>query len=195
MATKVKIINDAVQLLGSNGITSLESTDQFTQVAIDQYDNLVETEIAQTNWRFATKYVQLSKLVSENPTPYFKYEYKLPSDYIALWHTYPLTRSFEIYSNEKLYSNIDGLNIEYRYVPSEGIRPAHFANFISAKLAASLALTVVRNVQLASMIQKMATERYQKAIYIDNQSRPNASMTNSPVINVRASQAWGGRYV
>jgi len=45
------------------------------------------------------------------------------------------------------------------------------------------------------MIQKMATERYQKAIYIDNQSRPNASMTNSPVINVRASQAWGGRYV
>lgn len=183
--TKAQVINDAIQLLGGYGIQALAQKSRFQESAETLYQPLVESKIAATAWRFATKQIQLSQL-SVNPYQNYQYAYRLPGDYLALWRLYPNAQTWEIYGNI-LVSNLQGLYMDYRYCPSESQWNSAFARYISAALASTLALEVARNPDIQkAIIENELTPRFNDAAYIDSSSRPNTSLFYADAVLARS---------
>lgn len=86
MATSLTVINAALTRTGSQAITSLTEGTIGAQIAIENYEDIVRSEIAANPWKIATK-VELLNLLAESegtpPEPWL-YAYQMPTDIIDL---------------------------------------------------------------------------------------------------------------
>lgn len=82
--TKLDMINLAFNVLGKKSINDLMDSSEFSDSANRVFDVLYLKEIAQYDWRFASKIQVLSQNVIPPADPYWQYAYNLPSDYLAL---------------------------------------------------------------------------------------------------------------
>lgn len=185
MTTKIDVINVALQMLGVDETSNLDPANKFLIAAANQYENIVQSNIANLDWRFATRFEQLSQLVERPETSYFEYFYEVPADFLAVVRLEPNTVDYEFYSKGRILSNATTLKMEYRYRVAEEFWPLYFADFISASLASRLAITTVRNMEIAKELKIVAQEAFAKASFSDNQNRPNSQLWYVPTIQAR----------
>lgn len=142
MATKVEIVNRALQLLGAKRITSLGEDSRNARAASAAYEPVKLAELRKHPWSCATKRAQLA---ADSTAPLFTKSnaYQLPADWVRLLDPDP-----EVTLND-LDWNIEGkriitndsapLNIRYIYdVTDPNEMDALFREAFSAKLAEAL---------------------------------------------------------
>lgn len=184
--SKLDIINFAFNILNKSSVSDLENSGEFAVVAKTNFDMLYEAEISGFSWRFATK---LQELVDTGETPLinqWRYIYYIPNDFLAAVRVYP-NSDFQIYNNERLYSNINDLIMEYRYLPDITHLPAYFVQYFSVLLAERFALAVADDSALASKLAQKVVDARGQALFNDSQNHPTPNMFNNPVIRARFS--------
>ena len=84
MAEKIKLISNALILIGDLPVTSLSGNSRAETVANNLYDNIVQNEISKYRWGFATRRAQLA-LTAEVPIGNeFQNSFQLPPDLLVL---------------------------------------------------------------------------------------------------------------
>lgn len=191
--TKLDMINLAANILGKKSFNQVENGGEFADSCDRAFDLLYPVEIAGYDWRFATKIQVLSKTVDEPADPLYLYEYNLPSDYLALRRLIPNGNRFQIYEKQ-LWSNVDDLKMEYRFLPNPSQCPAYFVKYFAKLLAAWFAKTVAEDSGLSAKLEKELLVEKGNAMYTDAQSRPTTPLFQNPVIEARYNYYLGEYY-
>lgn len=185
--TKIQIISNALILLGKGPVTTIAGAGDFGAAADSWYDLLKESVLAKNNWRFATKIQALTKLVETPVVDLYSYSYLLPSDYLSVWRLYPNTLDFQLYGNQRLYSSVDGLVMEYRYAPDPSLWPYYFIEYFVVELAEKLALAVAKSEAYAQEMRALKQAALPQALNADAQAHPNSVLAFDPFIEVRGA--------
>lgn len=189
--TKLDIINLAFNLLGKKSVNDVVDSGEFADSANRAFDVLYLKELAQYDWRFASKIQVLSQNVTPPDDPVWLYSYNLPSDYLALRRTMPRVR-WQIYQKQ-LWTNADSMKIEYRFGIDPSQCPSYFVNYFAMVLTRWYAKSVAEDSNLAANIAKDLYVEKGTAMAIDAQSRPGERLFDNPVIDCRQNY-WVGRY-
>ena len=191
MTTRVEVINIALQFLNKRNTSFLDSDDPFVVAAEAQYDFMKDACLGAFPWRFATREVELAKLVQKPLTTFYENYFQIPSDCIAIERVEPNQYQYDIENKGLLLANADSLLLVYRYRVEEEFWPLYFADYMAATLAQRLALTTAQNITLAQTLKLLRDDNFAKAMFIDNQNKPNYLISDQKLINVRYA---GSRY-
>jgi hypothetical protein len=189
--TKLDIINLAFNMLGKKSVNDVVDSGEFADSANRAFDVLYLKELAQYDWRFASKIQQLSLNVTPPLDPFYQYSFNLPSDYLALRRPMPRVR-WQLYEKQ-LWCNASSIAIEYRYPIDPTQCPAYFVNYFAMVLVKWYAKSVAEDSNLAANIAREMYLEKGTAMSIDAQSRPGERLFDNPVINARQNY-WVGRY-
>ena len=190
--SKLDIINLAANVLGKRSFNDVIDSGEFADSASKAFDLLYPVELGGNDWRFATKIQILSKTLDTPGDPYYQFAYNMPSDYLALRRTFPICR-FQLYQDQ-LWTNVDGLKMEYRFEPDPTQCPAYFVKFFSLLLAQWYAKSVAEDSGLSEVLKTEAFMAKATGMFIDAQSRPTTPLFQNPVTSVRYSWYDGQRY-
>lgn len=183
--TKIGIIQNAVNLLNTGTIVSISDADDFATSVGNTFDYLLEDDIANNDWRFATALTPLSRLVQIPIIDNYRYIYLLPADYITLHRLWPLDKNYMIMQDKHLYANGESYIAEYRFVPHVSKLPSYYVKYFIELLASRLALTGAGSEDLSEKIQKWADFSYNRAISIDSKAHPNQPFDSNSLEDVR----------
>lgn len=182
MASDVSICSNALLLIGHSKISALNESEHAEAF----YDSAYEDMLSLHKWNFATrKSVSLSRLTA-TPQNEFSYAYQLPTDMLILDRTYPST-NYKIFG-DKLYSNHNSVEIDYRYRVVESDLPPYVVTLMQYRLAALFAVPVTSNKSTAELWEKAAKGQLRTAKFLDSQQAPADPISDNPFIDVR-----GGR--
>lgn len=189
--SKLDICNLTFNLLNKSSVNDLVNSGEFADSASRAFDMLLPAELSVQSWRFATKIQQLNVLVQAPLLTWWQYQLQLPSDYLAAVRVYPRV-DFQIFE-DKLFSNINNLLLEYRYQVDPTALPAYFVHYFSIKIGAWFADSVAQDDGLSKSLEAKAAFELQKALFTDSQSHPTPSMMNNPIVGARyGGGCYGG---
>lgn len=174
-------------LLGHKPIITLDNADDLTVAADQAYDLLLPSVLSSGNWRFATQIAQLSETPEIPPTgSYWTKTYLLPAGYLSNTRIYPQNYTYDIYSNDRIFTNWNGaVWMEYTYMVEANNLPSHFVNYFVYEIAAFLALNSAQKPEYYSVLEAKRKEQRGMAAAIDAKSRPNFSQVDFPVLSHR----------
>lgn len=183
--TDIEIMSNAAVLLGKRAFTTIEDADEFAVSLQKFYDMLVPSELTQAHWKFAKKYVQLSKISGFTPDfAEWSTAYALPADMLAVVRLYPNV-NYEIFG-DRIYTGTSGkLQMEYTYQVPVSKWPAPFKTFITYSLAANLALSVAEDAKLSQLFEAKKQEARALAMWVDAQNSPSKAIRSNPWVDVR----------
>ena len=184
--TKIEIIQLAVLKVGKGVFSTIADMGKIGTAAELVYRFELDRLISSNDWRFCTAILPLSKLVATPTVSEWSYIYSLPADYLALTRLHPHTTDFQIFENKTLYSNTDGLYIEYRFKPDESRFPAYFGELLATIIAYHLANTEAQNADLAVKLFNEITIARNTAYFADSQSHPNTAIQSTRYISCRS---------
>lgn len=157
--TKIGIINRALQLLGSQPISSIQENSRGARAMNRAYPSVFLSELEANTWSFSIKRASLPETAI--PPIFGKpHEYPLPGDFLFLapeetTYSNPRTRDWEMEGTSILSSDSSPLNI--RYVSSsitEGSFSATFAEAFAVSLAIATCEEITNsNTKLANLAQ------------------------------------------
>jgi len=160
--TKVEIANRALTKIRAQPLTTFQDGTAQADVVDQVYDSFAQNILTIGNWHFATKKQQLSQSTT-TPINQWSYIYNLPADFLKLitvWDssgTHILSvNEFELYEERNLYSNLDGLWIDYLYYINESYWPPHFVEFAITALAAELAMPITGDANMTQLYYAQA---------------------------------------
>lgn len=142
MASKVEIVNRALQKLGASTIVSLSDNSVNARAANLSYEPVKLMELRKHTWNFATKTFSLAADATA-PDFEYSYSYTLPSDWIMLVAPYPNMKSEDLdwqVQGGKIYTN-DSAPLQGRYiwdVQDPNLMDALFREALSCSLANEL---------------------------------------------------------
>ena len=145
--TKVEVANLALEMLGSNTISSFEEDTRESQLMKRYYELYIKTALNKHEWRFCITEQQAS-LLSESPIPQWSYGYELPSDMLQLKSVYTDNRAgnranyqdYQLFADNTLCTNTNGgIWVHYKQRGYETRWPAYFIDFAAHHLAIKLA--------------------------------------------------------
>ena len=141
MAEKIKLISNALILIGDLPVTSLSGNSRAETVANNLYDNIVQSEMSKYRWGFSRRTAQLA-MTAETPVgTEYQNMYQLPADLINVIKLDPAVR-YRIYG-DKVYTNTSGpLYIDYTANVAESEWPVYFAKMIEYALAMDFAPSI-----------------------------------------------------
>lgn len=185
--SKTTIVSLAIMLLGHKPIITLDNADDLTVAADQAYDLLLPSVLSSGNWRFATQIAQLSETPEIPPTgSYWTKTYLLPAGYLSNTRIYPQNYTYDIYSNDRIFTNWNGaVWMEYTYMVEANNLPSHFVNYFVYEIAAFLALNSAQKPEYYSVLEAKRKEQRGMAAAIDAKSRPNFSQVDFPVLSHR----------
>jgi len=186
--SKLDICNLAFNKLNKNAVDDLVNSGEFADSASRAFDLLLPSAISSKSWRFAVKIQQLSVLIPPPPVARWKYQLQLPADYLSAIRTFP-TVDFQIYQ-DKMYSNNNTIDLEYRFMPDPTHLPSYFVHYFSLLIAAWFADAVAENAALSEKLMNEALMQLGEALFTDSQSHPIHAMGLNPLIQAR----WGYWY-
>lgn len=185
--SKTTIVSNAITQLGHKPIITLDNADDLTVAAEQAYDLLLPSVLSSGNWRFATQIAQLSESDEVPPAgSYWTKTYLLPAGYLSNTRIYPQNYVYDIYSNNRIYTNWNGaVWMEYVYMIEANNLPAYFVNYFVFEIAAYLALSNAQKPEFYTLLEKKREDMRAMAAAIDAKSRPNFSQVDFPVLNNR----------
>ena len=184
MAEKIKLISNALILIGDLPVTSLSGNTRAETVANNLYDNIVQAEMSKYRWGFARRLAQLA-LTTETPVGNdYKNIYQLPADLINVVKLDPAIQ-YRIYG-DKVYANTSGpLYVDYIANVVEGEWPVYFAKMIEYALATDFAPSIRDSAASAEINAVKYENASRMARYTDSQQYPTEPLRSQPFINVR----------
>lgn len=182
MASKLDIWSQASIHLGNGPQSSLDANNALCNAVRVVYDSVIESKLAGSRWGFARKKAVLSKLAS-TPENTYQYEYQIPGEALAIFAVYPNT-NYKIY-RDRIYSNMDSLEVDYIYHPGEGYFPNYFVYAVSLELARTVAYQVTKDVKLLQVIAALAGDAWKTAWTVDAQQHTTEELVDQPLIWAR----------
>jgi hypothetical protein len=186
----IDIASRGLILIGANPITSFSADSTEALVADNIYEDTVRTALCTTRWRFATNQAQLNRLTNA-PTGRFDAAYQVPSDNLMV-HAVTIDDQLIAYTiyGDKIFCNesdTSTLVIDYTFRARELDFPSYFTLAVQYSLAASFALAIARDEQMAQMMERKAQLLMQQAKTLDAQQQTTRKLTTSRFITERRS--------
>ena len=172
MATKLELISQAMLLIGESPVSDIEADTRASLIASNLYDLVYNDALSASEWNFATKRFELSKL-EEVPINEYKYQYQLPSDLVRVLtiNEGQGSNGFEI-NGDRLYSNDPKVILEYIYRVPEVFLPPYFAMYVVYALAKIFAIPVTQNVKTLEAFTTLAEQQLGNARFTDSTTAP-----------------------
>ncbi len=178
MATKLDIINTALNYLGNPSVNTLDMSNQVLAAMSNVYQSEKIDMLASHYWSFAKKWETLTLSQLSPSDPRWTYEYYLPADYITAHQTYPHC-DYEILAGKVIFTNQNSpLKLQYIYDVDESMFPAYFTKLMAYALAAETALLVTENTSIAQFWSERMIS--QKAIA---QNRDFTAQTSPTIVD------------
>ena len=195
MASKIGIINMALRRLGEQPIVALNEGSEPANVFSDIYDILLDNELRQWSWPFATTTVELAQVSGETP-PDWGYVFQLPADYLQIVRLVDVNAgttitewdfSHQVFSSSnirwkiregKLYINTSEVTLEYVYRQTDTEKfDAAFTLAWSRRLAMEGAASITER---EDMVQGIRNEYYS----FISQARGNAGVESRQELKI-----------
>lgn len=191
--TKIDIANGALIKLRAQTLVTFEDGTPQSDIVKQIYERVIQSCLRSNKWHFAMKKQQLTKL-NETPINEWQYSFLLPVDFIKIYSVYTSNESpslnticFEIFSNNKLYSNISALWADYIFRIDESYWPVDFVEFATSALAAELAMPITGDTGLMQLYWNQAygspNENNQGGLYA-KAAQSDSSQNPSSVLNL-----------
>lgn len=180
--TKIKIISDALILLGEQPTSSLNENRWAVTVCANLFERIYENELQSNRWRFAMKKETLAQLV-DVPLNEWQYAYQIPTDCLLPIGVYP-RQNYEIYADH-IYSNATSLELDYMFKPEVTAVPRYFAQLVTYSLAQDSAIAITENASKADALAAAYAQQRAQAMFADAQGRPNKPIKDNPFVDVR----------
>lgn len=182
MASKIDIISSALVLIGDKPLNSLAEASSAATVANKLYDTTLESMLTLHRWRFASGKAVLSLLVAA-PLNEWTYAFQLPTDLLQIQKIVPNT-DYEVYE-DKLYANVNALEIDYTFRPMESEFPTYFVQAFEYRLADKFSISLTENTAVNEKMIGQYDRAIAQAMFADANQRPNRPFTSAPFIDVR----------
>lgn len=174
-SSKYDIASAALVLVGAGPVTSFASTTAAPEIALNQiYDQTVENLYSLYPWRFATKVVQLSKLVAV-PDNKWGAAYSVPSDCIRVQNVLVVGEPVEY---DRIGSEIhttdwgtQEIYMTYVYDPGVSEWPGYFTKLVTYDLAQQLALSLAAKLDLSKAYGQKYETQFRFAKSADSQQQ------------------------
>lgn len=183
MLKKIEICSNALLFLGHRPISSFEEPGSGPLLARNLWESTYRNFLSVNPWSFAKKYIGLNRLTQENPTPNWKYQFQLPSDYIRVHTTVP-TSNYELFE-DKLFSNSQDIGLEYFYMVREELLPPYAIRALEYNMASVMAIPLTVDSGKAELYAQLYNKQLQVAMVTDAQSQPSKSFVDLPVTQTR----------
>jgi len=186
----IDIAARALVLIGAEPITSFTSTSTEALVASNIYEDVVQTALCASRWRFATNQAVLN-LLTAAPIGRFATAHQLPTDLLML-HAITVNSAnieYNVYG-DKVFSDMSSGDVvvaDYSFRAGEQEFPSYFTLSVEYALAAAFALAIARDEQLATMFEKKAAQLMQQAKTLDSQQQTTRRIRTSRFIAERRS--------
>ena len=149
-------------LLGAKPISSFNDGTDEASVCDRLYPDVRDATLSMYPWSFATKKVQLARLVTP-PTNVWKYAYALPGDRIAgprAVYDSPavgahVRRDWEI-QGDQLLTNLESVFIDYQYSVGEFAMPKYFVQLLKYMTAWHIAEAITEQQDKSARWQRVA---------------------------------------
>ena len=106
MASKIKIVSDALNLLGQPPINDLDPATVESIAAniksglSNLYDTILPALLSSFPWHFSIKTKQLNILLEDPIQDIWQNKFQLPGDLLTLYRIYPLGTRYDIYEDD-----------------------------------------------------------------------------------------------
>ena len=188
--TPLDICSRALILIGAEPISSFDDGTTEATVAVNMYEDVVQSALVNTRWRFATNQKQVNRL-TDKPTGRYDYAYQLPSDLIML-HGATVNNNlieYQVYG-DKLYADTtetDTVIVDYSFRASEIDFPSYFTLAVEFSLAIIFATSIARDANLAALMTQRADLSMAKARTLDSQQQTTRKLETSRFLSARRS--------
>lgn len=193
--TNLTVINAAATRTGNDPVTTLRwDGSPVSQIALNNYEDAVKTELALYPWKRATKIVQLDRLdatVHGDPPEPWTAAYQLPTDDLIEIRTvkvagYPI--DYEVHSDKILCDagEADEVILHYIWRVPESGWPGWFREGMIRRMEAMFLRGVGERANEAKARDKAADESFAKARNRDSQSQTPRDPTTSPTLAARS---------
>lgn len=180
--TKIKIISDALILVGEKPLQSLSDDRYGATVGSNLFERTYENELQSNPWRFSMKKAALSRLVV-TPLNQYAYAYQIPADCLLVRHVYPRTY-YEIFG-DRIYTDATSVELDYQFKPDITAVPAYFSTLMVYALARDMVKPITESdTGVKTFAAKYVMQR-DRAMYADAQARPATPIQDSPFTDFR----------
>jgi hypothetical protein len=180
--SSVDIAARALTLIGANPITSFDDTSTEATVANNMYEDVAQSALCASRWRFATNQAVLNVL-TDAPTGRFDRAYQLPSDMLML-HALTvndLVVEYTVYG-DKAFANLstsDEVVADYSYRANEQDWPSYFTLAVEYQLASIFASSIARDEGLTKAMDDKANMLMAKARNLDSQQQTTRKLSTN----------------
>jgi hypothetical protein len=183
--TKIQIINLALQSVGKSPVNNISEGGAIAQAADAAYDLFVPLLLKSYDWRFATKFEELSKQLIEPIIDEYRHIYQLPADLLQLTRLLPTLNDYILVGNT-IYTNHDQtLYAEYRYEANVGVFPDDFVYVIINAIARQLSLSSALKDEYFKIFDQRYTTSLALALSNNSKQAPNKFIKSFPLLEVR----------
>ena len=189
-STPLDICSRALILIGAEPISSFDDGTTEATVAVNMYEDVVQSALVNSRWRFATNQKVINRL-TDAPTGRYDYAYQLPSDMIML-HGATVNGNlieYQVYG-DKLYADTtetDIVIVDYSFRASEVNFPSYFTLAVEFSLAIIFATSIARDASLAGLMTERAESAMAKARSLDSQQQTTRKLETSRFLTARRS--------
>ena len=136
--TPLDICSRALILIGADPISSFDDGTTEATVAVNMYEDVAQSALVNTRWRFATNQKVLNQL-SDEPTGRYDLAYQLPSDLLML-HAVTVNDNLIDYQmyGDKVFADTSTQDVviaDYSFRANEETWPSYFTLAVEFSLA------------------------------------------------------------
>ena len=181
LTARVRLVSNALLLLGGSTIASLEGNSTGAILGSNLFENTYLSMLESHRWGFAKKTQELARL-STTPISRFQYAFAIPNDF--LYTVQGSSRDFEIFGTE-IHSNDLTFTLTYVSTIEEDKLPAYFAKALEFNLASLFAIPLTGDLEKGSYYSKVYVDHIKKAKFADSTQYPETAVQDSPYVDVR----------
>jgi hypothetical protein len=200
MSSRESIASQALSLLGANTISSFDEGTNEANIINDHYDQFIRNMFSLYPWSFATKKVTLEQYATD-PLNEYKFQYVRPDQALYIFKIFDSISyyadtivDFDILEDLILCNYDNPVVAQYSVYKEENLWPGYFAEFAVNALAATIAIPVTHNAELASLYDTKAfgDQRsvrkgglFARAVGADSRQKPPIALRGNPIISSR----------
>lgn len=165
MASQTAICNQALNQVGHETVTAVDSTTDQGRTLLAAWSIALDALLSAHAWGFATKRVDLQQLAA---TPVFGYDhaYQVPSDCIRVLVVEPDTKY--ALEGSQILSDEDELSLLYvRRVTETGLFSPLFTVALADAIAARICFKLEGSASKRKMLEELAAMSLQRAVFMD----------------------------
>jgi hypothetical protein len=186
----IDIAAAALILIGADPITSFTETSTEALVASNIYEDVVQSALCASRWRFAANQAELNRL-TDTPTGRYDLAYQLPSDLLML-HALTVNDNIIEYNvyGDLVYTNgstTDQVVADYSFRVGTEKFPSYFILALEYSLASAFAVAIARDEALGTLLERKGLQLMQQAKTLDSQQQTTRKLVTSRFITERRS--------